>query len=440
MLVAEARPRNPIFEVLGIRNFAMLWAGQGTSLLGDYFNLIALPWLVLQLTGDGLALGTVLALEGIPRALFMLLGGAVTDRFSSRGIMLLSDSARLVLCVVLVVLVVTGTVNLWALYAVALCFGFVSAFFQPAAGAMLPALVPESHRQPANAVYQGTTQLLGFVGPMLAGAVIGVFGSASVGTGAAGTLGIAVAFGADAVSFVISIMTLWAMQVPAAVRSNANAHPESVLESIRAGIAFVWNNSVMRMLFIVMSAANLLFVGPIDVGMPMLAKQRLPEGIAGFGILLAGYAGGNLLGTVLSGKIKPTRGFRAFTVVLLFAFGLAIMPFGWIPSAWVGFTIFFVIGIGNGYFGIVLFTLLQKRTPPEMMGRVMSLFVLAGVGLVPVSQAVSGFVVNTSLDALFIGAGALMLVVAVWTTLSPTLDVMVAQVQALAAGREETGL
>lgn len=436
MLVAQARPRNPLFEVLGIRNFALLWAGQGTSLIGDYFHFIALPWLVLQLTGDGLALGTVLALAGIPRALFMLVGGAVTDRFSSRAIMLLSDILRGLICLLLVALVVTGSVNLWALYGVALLFGLISAFFQPAAGAMLPTLVPGDRLQPANAVYQGTTQLLGFVGPMLAGAVIAAFGSASIGEGAAGMLGIAVAFGVDALSFAISVVTLWLIQVPAGARSNANARPENVLESIRAGIAFVWNNPVMRMLFIVMSAANLLFVGPIDVGMPVLAKQRLPEGIAGFGILIAGYAGGNLLGTVLSGMLKPTRGFKAFTIILLFAFGIALMPFGWIPSAWVGFAIFFVIGIGNGYFGIVLFTLLQKRTPPEMMGRIISLFVLAGVGLVPVSQAVSGLVVNTSLDGLFVGAGALMLLVAAWTTLSPTLNVMVAQVQALAAGRD----
>ncbi len=433
MLTEQTRARNPMLAVLGIRNFLMLWIGQGTSLIGDYFNFIALPWLVLQLTGDGLALGTVLALEGIPRAVFMLVGGAITDRFSSRTIMLISDAVRFVLCALLVVLVVTGTVNLWALYAIALGFGFISGFFQPAAGAIMPTLVPAPQLQAANAVYQGTSQLLGFVGPLLAGGIIAAFGASTVGAGTAGSLGIAVAFGIDAVSFVVSLVTLWLMKPPDSTRASAVAPPDNVLESIRAGIASVWNDPVMRMLFIVIAAANLLFVGPIDVGMPMLAKFRLPEGIAGFGILIAGYAGGNLIGIVLSGMIAPRRGFKPFTIILLFAFGVGLVPFGWIPSAWFGFAIFFLLGIGNGYFGIVLTTLLQKRTPPDMLGRIMSLLLLSNLGLVPISQAVSGFVVNVSLDGLFVGAGALMLLVALWTTLSPTLDLLVAQVQELAA-------
>lgn len=76
--------QNPMARVMSLRDFRLLFAGTSTSLLGDQFALIATPWLVLQLTGDPLALGIVLALEGFPRALFMLLGGAVTDRLSPR--------------------------------------------------------------------------------------------------------------------------------------------------------------------------------------------------------------------------------------------------------------------------------------------------------------------------------------------------------------------
>lgn len=74
--------QNPMARVMGLRDFRLLFAGATTSLLGDQFSLIATPWLVLQLTHDPMALGTVLALQGIPRALFMLIGGAITDRFS----------------------------------------------------------------------------------------------------------------------------------------------------------------------------------------------------------------------------------------------------------------------------------------------------------------------------------------------------------------------
>ncbi|MGB8645251.1 MAG: MFS transporter [Anaerolineae bacterium] len=433
MTRSVAKPANPMLAVLRERNFFLLWLGQGTSLLGDSFHFIALSWLVLQLTNaDAFALGTVLAVAGIPRALFMLVGGAITDRFSPRTIMLISDGVRFLLSGLIMVLILTGTINLWLLYAIALLFGFVSAFFQPAAGAIMPALVPSNELQPANSVFQGSAQLVSFIGPVLAGSVIAWFGASS-GASRAGTLGLAVAFGIDAFSFLVSVVTLWLMRIPTAVRAGDDQHAASVLESIRGGLAFVWNDPLMRWMFVVIAAANFLFAGPIDVGIPVLAKLRLPEGVAGFGFIIAAYGLGNLIGTVLSGMISPRRWFKEFTLVLLFAFGLGIAPFGWLPSAWFGVAIFLLLGIGNGYFSIILITLLQKRTPSEMMGRIMSLLMLANVGLMPISQAFAGAVVNVSLDALFIGAGILMLLVALWTTFSPTLGILTSQVEKLAA-------
>ena len=94
---------NPMRNVLSIRDFRLLFAGISASLLGDQFALIATPWLVLQLTGDPVALGTVLALEGIPRALFMLFGGAITDRLSPRVILIASDVVRFVLAALMTV-------------------------------------------------------------------------------------------------------------------------------------------------------------------------------------------------------------------------------------------------------------------------------------------------------------------------------------------------
>src|SRR5690349_12235851 len=107
LAAGQVRGSRSIADLLRIRNFRLLWIGQSTSLLGDQFYLIALPWLVLKLTGDPLTLGTVLALAGIPRALFMLVGGAFTDRFSPRTIMLLSDLLRMVLSMLLAIFVLT---------------------------------------------------------------------------------------------------------------------------------------------------------------------------------------------------------------------------------------------------------------------------------------------------------------------------------------------
>src|SRR6266852_5874381 len=133
------RPAGP----LSVRNFRLLWIGEGISLLGDQFYMIALPWLVLQLTGSALALGTVMALAGIPRALFMLVGGALVDRFSPRAVMLASNLARLVLVALLSALVLTNHIRLEMLYGFALAFGLADAFYYPGQSAIVPQLLPK---------------------------------------------------------------------------------------------------------------------------------------------------------------------------------------------------------------------------------------------------------------------------------------------------------
>ena len=116
--LTEGKPQitkgnSPSKSVLGLRNFRLLWLGEGISVLGDQFYMIALPWLVLQLTdGDALATGTVLAIAGIPRALFMLVGGVLTDRFSPRSVMLASNVFRFVLVVLLSVLIFAELIEL----------------------------------------------------------------------------------------------------------------------------------------------------------------------------------------------------------------------------------------------------------------------------------------------------------------------------------------
>lgn len=172
---------NPMQNVFSIRDFRLLFTGVSTSLLGDQFTLIATSWLVLQLTDDPLALGIVLALEGIPRALFMLFGGALTDRFSPRFIMLAADTVRLLLAGMMAVVVFSGIVELWMLYAFSLGFGMAAGFAVPAGNSIVPLLVEEKDLQAGNAIVMGVGQLVGFVGPVLAGILIGRFAESLFG-------------------------------------------------------------------------------------------------------------------------------------------------------------------------------------------------------------------------------------------------------------------
>ena len=409
--------QNSIQKVFRNRNFSLLWAGQSISLLGDQFEMIAVPWLVLKLTNDPLALGSVLALSSIPRALFMLLGGAISDRFPARTVMLVSDAVRLVLAAALAAAVFTGVVQIWMLYAFALAFGLVSGFFIPAASSMMPHIVDKEDLQAGNALMQGTGQLTYFLGPVLAGGLIALFAARGTAETTLGLTGIALAFAVDAFSFLASIATLLKMAPVAAPKAGPE---ESVLASIRSGIRHAVNDSPLKVMLVLVSAANLFFLGPLFVGIPVLAQLRLAGGAAAFGLVMSAYGGGNLVGILLAGSLPRPKAaqMNVLLVAMLTSFGVALISFAFVTSTWLAFAIMLVTGVGNGFFAITAITMLQQRTPSVMLGRVMSLVMFASNGLAPVSQALTGVVIKLSLDGLFIGAGILMVLLAVWTLLS----------------------
>src|SRR5262245_40885631 len=198
--VTVQKPASP----LSVRNFSLLCIGEEISLLVDQFYLIALPWLVLQLTGSALALGTILALASIPRAVFMLVGGALVDRFSPRSVMIWSNFARLVLVALLSVLVLTNIIGIEMLYVFALAFGLADAFYFPAQTAIVPQVLSEDQLQAGNTFVQGTAMLSFFLGPFLAGALNALLGGGGGGGGGGDMQGIAIAFAIDALSFVAS--------------------------------------------------------------------------------------------------------------------------------------------------------------------------------------------------------------------------------------------
>ena len=402
-------------RVLALPAFRLLAVGTGTSLLGDQFALVAMPWLALRLTGDPLALGIVLALEGVPRAAFMLIGGAITDRFSPRAIMIASDVVRFALTGLLAAIVFAGAAQTWMLYAFALAFGLVAGFAVPAANSIVPTLVEERDLQAGNSVVMGLGQLVGFLGPTLAGIVIGAYARSFAGIG--------LAFAIDAVSFAVSATCLALIGSAARSLEDGAEEAQGMWASILSGVRYLWSDRPLRLVVLLLAAVNLLLIGPLLVGIPVLADQRLPQGALAFGLLMSAYSGGNLVGFVLAGSLPRIGGaaMRVLLIGLLAAFGLVVGALGFLGSTWIDFGLLLVLGVGNGYAAILLFTWVQARTPKAMLGRMMSILMLTNTGLVPVSQALSGAVAKWDLTALFAGAGALELLVAVGAAFRPEI-------------------
>ncbi len=423
--MTAAAARNPMLRVLSLSDFRLLFAGAATSLLGDQFALIATPWLVLQLTGDPLALGLVLALEGLPRAVFMLVGGAITDRFSARLIMLAADVVRLTLTVLMAVAIFGGAVQMWMLYGFALAFGLLSGFALPAENSIVPMLLSEDDLQAGNSLIMSLGQFAAFIGPSLAGILIGSYAHSLTGIG--------LAFAIDAVSFAVSAACLWFIRGVHTPQAGESTERGSLWASILEGMKYLWADDAIRLMFLVMLAVNFLLVGPALVGIPVLADQRLPEGAIAFGLLFSADGAGNMLGYLVAGSLPRPRGTAMLVIMItvLVVFGIVFGALAFIRSTWIDFGLLFLQGFGNGYFILIFWTWVQTRSRRDMLGRVMSLIMFGGTGLVPLSQAISGAVIKLDLNLLFIGAGALTILVAVWTAFQPAArtltDSMVAE-------------
>lgn len=404
-------------HVLRNHNFRLLWIGEGISLLGDQFYLIALPWLVLSLTGNPLAVGTVLAMAGIPRALFMLVGGALTDRFTPRKLMINSNLARMILTGLLAALVMANLIQLWMLYVSALLFGFVDAFFFPAQTSIVPKLLDKNQLQAGNALIHGTAQLSLFVGPLAAGAAISLLDRS-----AHSTTGIALAFALDSLSFVASIAALSLMRIHNGDTGAAKALG-GVLGSIRAGLSYVWHDPTLRIVFPITMGLNILINGPFAVGIPVISRTRFPEGAAAFGLIMSLFGGGALTGTLLAGVLpklsKKWLCTVSLSVISLMGVGLAVI--GLSSTMYVAAVSALVMGIANGYANINLITWLQLKVAPEMTGRVMSLVMFAAIGLNPISTALAGALIGLNLTVLLVCAGLLMTAFTLSAAFSPAV-------------------
>lgn len=400
------------------RDFRLLFGGSAVSALGDQFTLVALPWLVLRLTGSPAALGLVLATMALPRAIFMLIGGAMVDRFSARRILLLARGINAVLVALLAGLVLAGAIAMPAVYAIALGIGVATAFAYPAGSALLPQLVAPTQLASANAFFMSVRQLSLFVGPALAGVVI----ATHAGHGRGEARGLGLAFVIDAASFLASLASLWLIRTAANQQPRPTGH--GVLADVIAGVRQVWADPPLRAFMLYAAVVTAFVGGPIQVGLPVLANSRMDLGAASLGILMTANGGGMLVGGFLSRTVaRAIRGRLGALVLCMDASaGLALATLALVYSTAHGAALLAGVGVLAGIAQIAIVTWIQQRVPPAMMGRTMSLLMFIFMGIGPVSAAVAGSLLKViSLGALFGGAGMLLSAIALGCLANPAL-------------------
>jgi predicted MFS family arabinose efflux permease len=378
MSFAQRLLGSPLLNPLRHRDYRYLAGGAIVSLLGDGFFYVALAWQVYELSNVPTALSFIGVAWTLPLVVFVLLGGAFSDRYDRRWLMIGADLVRGAAIGTMAVLSLSGSIELWHLAALIVFVGVGDAFFNPASTAIVPDLVPEGHLPAANAllsVYRPlVTQLLG---PALAGFVV-----AATGPGAA--------FGIDALTFVVSAIAVAAIRTRPAPRTEPPPPIRRTLTEIREGLAYVRANAWVWATLLSAMMSLLVFLGPHEVLVPFLVKNRLGLGPEALGaIYAAGGVGSILMALVVGNAGQPRR--RITVMYAAWTLAVATMAFyGVMTALWQALLIGFVVA---GLFELgqmIWLTLLQQRVPRDLLGRVSSLDWLVSTGLVPVSFALTG--------------------------------------------------
>nr|WP_315395626.1 MFS transporter [uncultured Duganella sp.] len=470
---AGAAPRRDGARAALLRNANFQWLLRGgvVSMLGDQLTMIALPWLVYRLTGDTVALGLVIALMSIPRAVFILIGGALVDRHSPKRVLMLSKYANAALLALLTALVLsrqgdhtvalgaslsltvamTPHLTLMAIYALAFGIGLAQAFGIPSGTSIMPQAIAPEHLQAANGMLMGLRQLSMLAGPLLAAGLLAVGGAQAVAAGAtagqplvADAPGLALAFGLDCLSFLVSAWTLSKVRLtgtgsahgatalsstPAPAMASASdpaSYPAStpapvpVLRAVGDGLRMVWRDVPLRTCFIYWGTVSLFIGGSMQVALPVLAGAL--HGASTLGLLMGVHGAGTLLGMAAAaiGGARMRRlgvgagvGFGTLILLIDGAVGLLVMPLGAVSAVWQAALLMLAVGVLAGFMQIKVFTWIQRRVPPHMMGRAMSIFMFIFMGLAPLSAGATGWLLTKiSLSQLFVGGGMILVLCA----------------------------
>jgi DHA3 family tetracycline resistance protein-like MFS transporter len=376
-------------RLLANRDFRLYWAGATISLFGDGVYFVAIAWQVYDLSNTPSALAVVGAFWMLPQLGGVLFAGAISDRFDRKRVMVWANVTSGLAIGAIAVLSLEGTLELWHLWILVVVYGLGVALFIPAAGAFVPEIVPADMLVEANAMRQFVRPLaMRLAGPALGGVLVA---AAGLGT----------AFLADALSFFVAAGTLMLIRRTAPERATSVA--TSFSQEVMDGVRFIRSQNWLWISLLAAAGWLLIYVGPLEVLLPFLVKNEIGAGARGLGfVFAAGGLGAMLLSYVVAQAGLPRRalafmyGTWSLATFALGTVGLAVSLWQAMLSS---FFFFAFANVGE----IVWQTLLQRRVPNELRGRVASVDWLVSTGLVPVSFVITGPVAGA------IGAGATML-------------------------------
>jgi MFS family permease len=381
------------------RNYALLFTGQLSSLVGDQLYVVALPFLILG-HASVRDLGLVLMCFGIARIATIPIGGVLADRMNKIKLMLLTDVGR-ALCVLAVAGMAFGPeLSILPVMALTAVLGALEGLFLPPSYAILPDILSDDELPAGNALNTALESAAAFIGPALAGLVVAVF-----------TPGVALTI--DAATFVVSAATLLAIRVIPRGVGAAGESDETADGSTRKGfVRFLAASRIVQLTLLIVLFSNLAFDAMAEVALPVFSRDYLGTGAQGFGVMLSAFGAGAVVGGLLTDALfrVPRRGLIALGLGVVQGTALALVPL--VGGGLAGASVLLAAsGLTIGVLNAFYMTHLQQRVPPQMLGRTMGALMMATFAAQPVSVLAAGLVMGaTGPGPIFVTAGLLIVV------------------------------
>jgi predicted MFS family arabinose efflux permease len=373
-------PRNRLartFSALHYRDFRLVWFGAFTSTTGTWMQAVAQGWLVWKMTDSAVMLGIDAFLATGPMLIFSLFGGVIADRFDRRKILIYSQYLQMSFAFTLAALAWSGALAVWHIFLISFLTGSAQSFSGPAYISMLPRLV--SRADVPNAVAMNSMQfnLARVVGPALAGITLAAWGAAAC-------------FAINGLSFVAVIIALLLIRP---LPPQAGEERRGVMEEMKDGFRFVGTRPTLRLLTLLAFSATFLGMALVTF-LPVVAESIFQGGVRGYANLLTIYGIGSVFGALLIAATAHTSNKGRVALRLQLGFGFLMIAFAISRSLPLSLVIVFFAGVCIVGVVALYSSVVQLTTSDAMRGRVMSIFMLAFRGGMPLGNLIAGFVVE----------------------------------------------
>lgn len=371
--IVKQRFNNPLLA-LKHRNFRYYWIGMCISVIGTWMQNVAQPWLAYDLTKSPFLLSLVGTLQFVPALLFSLFAGVVIDKFRKRNILLFTQSASLIITLILGLLVLSGNVKYWHILVLSFALGLVNTLDIPTRHSFIIELVGKEDLMNAVALNSTIFNVARVVGPAIAGIIMGYFGIASC-------------FLVNAVSFSAVVISLLFINPKESVRRPSTQ--VNIFRDIYDGLKFIYQNKVLVNAIIIMLIVGIFAIN-FNVSLPVFAKEILKQKETGFGFLMSFMGLGSLLGAILIATTSKS-GPNKFVIYFFPLINGVFLVLSGLTNKYILTGLCLAIaGFCFVSFNSTANSLMQLSSNDEYRGRVTSVYTLVFAGSTPIGNFFTG--------------------------------------------------